>query len=861
MDKKNAFNSDWNQLLVILKKLVKADTVLLVDAKNRLVGASAKGLPLNYYKGIIEFDHNGIKINEVELENQLIDNENPCLVNPVYLNKEVWGALVVMFNKSQKSIELFKPELEVFTQNIENQLELIELRREKAEMEIFLSKQCMILSATKSILSISDESGNIVFHSHQDSSKLNSKCFKYFTGSNFKCEKCPLRKKVLEKTTFTYKTVDNKMIKVIAYPFEISPGVWQVAELRTDITDCSIDEYKIDLEGRMEHGLNASNIVYLEYDVNSNKFWFNSVLERIVEFDVNKQFDIAWLKSRVHQDDLIDLLRRLNFNEQNKESNKNVVVEFRFLNGHNVYIWLRFSGVLFFKEKKIIKVSGTLTDVSDSRILMQALLNERNNSMQASEAKSMFLANMSHEIRTPMNAIIGFSELLSKKINDPSLVGFLNSIKSSGRVLLDLINDLLDLEKIEAGKMIVRKENTYFESLLAEVEQSFYLRFAEKQLKFSVNRSKDFPSLIYVDSLKIKQILLNLISNALKFTQAGEVNVYCSFDYNNTGNIGSLKIHVHDTGIGIPLDKQNNIFKPFIQNKEEGDKEYQGTGLGLSIVQKLVAMMGGEISLQSQLDEGSTFTILLHNVEVKDDLLADVEVETESDIRFNRENILIVDGVETNRNVLCAMCQNLNLSCETYAGGEGIINKIFSCDPKVILMDIRNEKKKDFATVKMIKENDKLENIPMIAISSSSNIKEPELAKNNGFHGFISKPIPEKKLIQELSKFISPSYYNSSSPSLNLVTNNEVVLSEKDKKVLSGCFNTDFISLLNELRERISSKKLKRFVAELKNISEQVNVEDLEIYTDEMNNAITSFDYEVIQKMLMKFKLFENAIK
>ncbi len=737
-------------------------------------------------------------------------------------------------------------------------VDITHIKEKEQNLSFYNTQLQNILTATNTILSITNDEGDILFHSHEDITKINRKCYMHFSNSKEQCEKCPGRSAEKKKTIFRYLDGD-KTIQVVAIPYEVQKGVWNMAEVRVDISDRVSSENEIaELKDRLELSMNSGNIAYVEYHTQTQILRTNKLFEEItgLAFE-NKKVDLGWIRSRIHEDDLNYINQ--SFMHTLKSSEKKITIEFRFLNNTNKYIWLRFSGQLPENVEVDDKISGVLIDVSDMKELMGALLLERNKSMQANDAKSMFLANMSHEIRTPMNAIIGFSELLSKHIVEAPLNGYLNSIKASGKVLLALINDLLDLEKIEAGKMIIRKENTDFTGLMKEIEQTFSMNFMEKKVELSVQTMMNFPKLIYIDSLKIKQVLLNLVNNALKFTYRGEVIVLSSFKHNDEGSKGTLFFKVVDTGIGIAKNKQKQIFEPFVQDKNPNEKDHEGTGLGLSIVQKLVSMMGGVISVESEEGVGSTFSILIPNVEATDDPYSEIEQETTSEIQFNQEPILIVDNVETNLEVLKAICLDLNINCHTSLHGKELFSNVLRVKPKLILMDIRVPKSQQFESINNIKSNNELKNIPIIAVSSSSNVNEKELAMNNGFEGFISKPITESALIAEISRFIIPQKDKKAlMPELKA---EQIDLINEDKIWLSEQMNDVILPVLEGLKEILSSEQLSLFLLEIKNINKNVVWTSLKNYADKLDIAIKSYDFETIQKLINHFDSILDELK
>ncbi|MCK5717007.1 MAG: response regulator [Thiomargarita sp.] len=239
----------------------------------------------------------------------------------------------------------------------------------------------------------------------------------------------------------------------------------------------------------------------------------------------------------------------------------------------------------------------------------------------ANRAKSEFLANMSHEIRTPLNAIIGFSEILSKKITDKALKNNFDSIRKSGHILLTLINDILDLAKIESGRIDIQLQEMDLRVILKELEQLFSLTVTEKKLDFSVEIEAQLPQILLLDEHRIRQVLLNIIGNALKFTKKGHIKIFIQHHLHKNNNTLDLIIKVEDTGIGIPENQHQKIFEAFQQMDGQITREYGGTGLGLAISKRLVEIMTGSIDVHSQIGVGSVFTITLPHVKISNVVL------------------------------------------------------------------------------------------------------------------------------------------------------------------------------------------------------------------------------------------------
>lgn len=271
------------------------------------------------------------------------------------------------------------------------------------------------------------------------------------------------------------------------------------------------------------------------------------------------------------------------------------------------------------KENLEEEVARRTAELENQRTALQDALNRAEQLAIAAEAansaKSEFLANMSHEIRTPMNAILGLAELLDSLISDKKQKNYLETIKSSGKNLLTIINDILDLSKIEAGKMEIHYEPVNPYPLFHEIKDIFSLSISRKGLEFVMNIAPDIPESLLLDDIRLRQILFNLVGNAVKFTERGQIKLSArKVQHQNGPGTIDLLIAVEDTGIGIDPESHDKIFEAFRQQDGQSTKKYGGTGLGLTISRRLAEMMGGTISVQSRVNEGSTFEITLRGV-------------------------------------------------------------------------------------------------------------------------------------------------------------------------------------------------------------------------------------------------------
>ncbi len=504
--------------------------------------------------------------------------------------------------------------------------------------------------------------------------------------------------------------------------------------------------------------------------------------------------------------------------------------------------------VIFISAISIYWIRRLKLEIYHKELVEKALQSAREDAELANKAKSEFLANMSHEIRTPLNAIVGFSQLLSDSDLSDKQKSYLRSIRVGSDGLLHIINDILDLSKIEAGKMTIECHPTDFHKLIEELTILFEEGMKSKGIEFTVIIDASVPKYLNIDANRVRQVLLNIIGNAQKFTHSGQVKVHAHVVQSDPEtNEFDLIVDITDTGIGIGNDSLERIFEHFEQNTDSGKHQFGGTGLGLAISKKLSVKMGGDLSVISNKGQGSCFTFRLFSVRSAEAFGA--REGKKIDYQFDDSVVLVVDDIESNRLLLLKYLEDLPFEVYVAENGLQAIELAKKIKPNIILMDLRMPVLDGYEATKIIKNQ---QTAVVIALTASALEDEDSKNKRRVFDAFLRKPVLKTKLLETMAQFLSH-------------TTRKLEVCETTEKQLPLEFDIELVEILRNkvLTEMLNAHKkgdinsLKGLAIEIEKIAEQKPEPYLLQFSHQLLLACEAFDIDELDFLvrLLKNKL------
>ncbi|MBF0100657.1 MAG: PAS domain S-box protein [Desulfobacterales bacterium] len=478
----------------------------------------------------------------------------------------------------------------------------------------------------------------------------------------------------------------------------------------------------------------------------------------------------------------------------------------------------------------------------------------------ANRAKSEFLANMSHEIRTPLNAILGFSDLLDKLISDSKQRNYIQAIIASSKSLQTIINDILDLSKIEAGKMDIHFEPVSLASLFTDIKSVFSLKAAEKNIELRLRIAEDIPAYICIDEVRLRQILFNIVGNALKFTDTGyvEIKSWCK-ESEVKGESFELRVSVTDTGIGMPDNFVKNLFLPFTQIEEQNTRKYGGTGLGLAITKRLVEMMNGSIGVQSQIEKGSCFEMVFSQVKAAFPQSQPSQNKNASTLCLKNLVILVVDDAPFNLMLFKEFLEESGVQIIEAEDGQQAVLLAKEKHPDIIFMDIRMPIMNGREAATQIKADPNLNPIPIIALTASVYQKDDiEDNDNQCFDAYLFKPVNQKTVFETISLFCNnPSneglMENMAQPPERIDTTDSSSIDQQKLFNVLSLLDESFMSEWETVRKKQNIRDIETLARRIKAIGEAEDVDIMTTYGNDLLKYIDAFDIEQVELCFQNF--------
>tara|TARA_R110002073_G_scaffold149182_2_gene302663 strand:- start:2886 stop:11477 length:8592 start_codon:yes stop_codon:yes gene_type:complete len=538
-----------------------------------------------------------------------------------------------------------------------------------------------------------------------------------------------------------------------------------------DITERKRNEREIRLSAqRLSVAAKAAGFGMLHVDLRSQKVMFSPEFKRIVGYpeDYTFQIEMSQTPSFVYPDD-VDAYQQYFQKAAQTRRKLMTPLDLRITRLDGQIRWVRLqTKTLWSKgsegQKRPSQIIGTLLDITNQHEFEQSLKEAREQAVAANESKSAFLANMSHEIRTPMTAILGYADLIAEKVNDDETLSHVRTIRHNGGFLLDIINDILDLSKIEAGKFEISQQRFAPSHLVEDVRSIMEVRATESNLELDVEYHGKIPAEITSDPKRLKQVLINLVGNAIKFTPAGMVKIIVRY-VNQQHDHGILQFEIVDSGIGMSKQQQRRLFQPFSQGDGNVNREFGGTGLGLAISKRLTEMLGGEISVESELSKGSKFTVSISTGDIDDVQMIQPKLTIEpppstapAETITLDCHVLVVDDRRDIRFLSKSLLKKAGATVNEAEDGEVAIQMVEEMIRQgrsydLILLDMQMPRLDGYQTAEQLRKLGF--DGPIIALTADAMQGDMTRCIESGCNDYLSKPINVERLTQMVHRFTS----------------------------------------------------------------------------------------------------------
>lgn len=556
---------------------------------------------------------------------------------------------------------------------------------------------------------------------------------------------------------------------------------------------------------RLDMAIQAGNLGLWDWNFETDEVFTNEIWETMLGYEkhtLGQKLDK--FLSLLHPDDMPEVRYAL---YRHLTGEKPLYkVEFRMCCSNGVYKWIMASGKIIERSDngEPLRMIGIHFDISELRSLQQDLISAKETAEEANRSKSEFLANMSHEIRTPLNAVMGMTKLINDTELSEKQRSYLDTIDSSARSLLNIINDILDFSKIEAGKLGMEKIEFSLLTVSKNLTNMFVHVAEEKHISFKMNVAENVPEVLIGDPLRLKQVLINLVNNAMKFTEEGGVYIESTCSELDETHV-ELRFDIADTGIGIDKKKSDSLFESFSQADSSTTRKYGGTGLGLSICKRLVEMMDGEISFESEVGIGTTFTfttrfmIGCHSSETME---PDHSLTPD---QLKGRSILLAEDSEINQMIVKEFLESKGIQVSCVNNGLEAVEAAVTGKFDLILMDIHMPELDGYAAARRIQDvQGNL--VPIVALTANAMLEDVEKSKQAGMTAHVTKPIDMEELVVVISKLINiaPSGFDMNRALSNLGGKKDLL------KELASQFFRKYSDALNEIRMALDHEDYER---------------------------------------------------
>jgi PAS domain S-box-containing protein len=520
---------------------------------------------------------------------------------------------------------------------------------------------------------------------------------------------------------------------------------------------------------------------------------------------------------------------------------------------------ISFLGYPILSNGEQLGVYGVYTDITKNKIYEEELKNAKMRAEEVSKFKTKFIANVAHEIRTPMNGIVGIIDILDGTQLTTEQKEYFEMLRYSAERLSIIINDVLDISKIEAGKLEIRNERFNIKQLLEDLGRYFRIQAVKKDLDFNLNIDMEMPSFLIGDADKVNQVLFNLLANAIKFTDRGAISLEVVTKKRKAKYLDMI-FSINDTGIGIPLGKVDYLFEDFSQLDSANTRKYSGTGLGLSIARKLVELMGGNISVASEYGKGSTFTfeIRLKISDAKEEKSQESRIEDHTGI-LSDMNILVIEDERINQQIIKSFLEKKNCTVTITGNGKEAL-KVFNLHSfDIILMDIFMPGLNGVELAKIIREKEKERGIytPIIVITAAVMNEDKVMYNDVGIDGCITKPFGKNQFYSVIENVLTKKNKGAVydlKPLLEIVDGNQKLIKEIIDEVASIQYEQEF---LGKIEKYIINKDFKNLAKQAHKFKGSIS----HFRIDTINNVLTEIEESCSKRNSTSLNQLLRALK